>query len=281
MSSRWLVLPTVLLGLAGFEAGFYLFERFADPLARGALLLVSVLLALPASLFAIYYLHVIDSIQRFYEFRSRPFVELTAAGAGVLGGVLLGFAPDGAETPVRAVLSALLVVGLVVPYLKPILARSNDSEFRDMWADDVCLQSTPSSCGPACVATLLRAAGERGSEEELARESFTYAGGTEIWYLARALRRRGFFVNYSVSREPPECLPVPAIAGVKIGSRGHFIPILGKTETTYITGDPLVGRAIHSKAGIHDVYEFVGFFLVVRGIDELGSGVDSSREQGQ
>src|SRR5260370_33026524 len=69
-----------------------------------------------------------------------------------------------------------------------------------------CLQTTYSTCGPASSASLLQAFGQDASEQQLARESFTSKGGTEIWYLARAFRRRGFRTNF-VIQSPDHIFP--------------------------------------------------------------------------
>jgi len=224
-------------------------------------------IALPGILFAAYYLRVFGEPVWLYQFRSLPNTELTAGGSGLLAGLLHGRS-SGSQRFQRLAgrwfFPGMLAMGLLVPYLKPLLRPPQWSQFHDRWSDGVCLQSTESSCGPACAATLLRLLGQTTTEEQIARESLTSRSGTENWYLARTLRRHGARVEF-VSITAP--WPFPAIAGVRLpdsGNAGHFITILGRSDDNYIVGDPLEGRRIQSPDDLRDSYVFTGFFLVVQ-----------------
>lgn len=128
----------------------------------------------------------------------------------------------------------------------------------------VCLQTRPSSCGTASAATLLRAAGYLVSERQLAQECFTSTSGTENWYIARALRRRGLEVKYLITTAQPNQLYYPAIAGVRLNSGvGHFVTVLSETESSYLIGDPLVGKRLLNKNHFNQDYYFTGFFMWV------------------
>lgn len=159
-----------------------------------------------------------------------------------------------------------MLVILAVPYLKPIIAPIQwYGPQREQWQEGVCLQTSSSTCGPACAATLLKQAGYDASEQELAAESFTYVGGTENWYLIRALRRRGINGRIVIGAPEPKVLPYPAIAGVRLGDEhgsGHFITILGKTPQGYVIGDPVSGREVMSRKKMQIGYYFTGFFIV-------------------
>lgn len=209
----------------------------------------------------------------FYAFRTAPGSELTAAGAGVLAGmlpVLLGQRRGFLAVTVPGML-AMLLVGLLIPYAKMLLLPLRDADFTDSWTPrGICMQSTIATCGPASAATLLHAQGYAITECELARESFSSRSGTEIWYPARALRRHRFSVQYQFTGTPPDHLPYPAIAGTSLGDisavnprAGHFIAILGETHTSYLVGDPLRGSVTINKAN-YAPYHFSGFFLVVQ-----------------
>lgn len=129
------------------------------------------------------------------------------------------------------------------------------------------MQSTPSTCGPASAATLLRAFGQRASERELAEEALTYQGGTENWYLARALRHRGLNVNVRIVT-PGDSFPAPSIAGVVLpGGAGHFVAILDQSPLTITIADPLKGKMIVEKRRADQYYRFTGFFLEVHSKD--------------
>jgi hypothetical protein len=101
------------------------------------------------------------------------------------------------------------------------------------------------------------------SEKDIARECFTYLGGTENWYIARAFRRRGCKVTYRIVEGFPADLKAPAIAGVRVGGMGHFIAIVRDSGGAYVTGDPLVGAREFPANRIGEVFDFTGFFMEV------------------
>ena len=98
------------------------------------------------------------------------------------------------------------------------------------------------------------------TERELAVDSYTYAGGTEAWYLAKAIRRRGAEAEFVLS---DSTLPSPSIAGVRMGG-GHFIAIEVATPQAVTFVDPLVGEFTLTPAELRARYRFTGFFLRVR-----------------
>jgi hypothetical protein len=98
----------------------------------------------------------------------------------------------------------------------------------------------------------------------LARACFTSRTGTEAWYLVRALRERGQRVEI-VAGDAAAPIPAPAIAGVRRGSSGHFIAILGRTpDGAIITADPAFGRQEHADAAaLRRKFDLTGFYLKV------------------
>ena len=262
-------IPTLLLSLALFVIG----DRIAARHGRGRLVsawaAVAALAAVPALLFAVYYAHLLDSAIWFYQFRSFPYSELLAAGLGLGTGLAAGavrrasFARDSAifRGVVPGVIVFCFALLLVIPYAKPVIAPVR-VEFRERWSNGVCLQSTPSTCGPASAATLLRWFGHPASERALARECFSYGGGTENWYIARALRHRSLEVRYVQLPVQPVLLPFPSIAGTQIGGRGgagHFIAILANLNGQYLIGDPIGGRYLLAPDELRSRYYFTGF----------------------
>jgi hypothetical protein len=112
---------------------------------------------------------------------------------------------------------------------------------------------------------LLNLLGQPASEQEIAREAFTSRGGTENWYLARALRRRGLDVAFDIEPTGSSTIPSPAIAGVVLrGGVGHFIAVLGSADDTVTIVDPLDGKHTLDRAALSDRYRFTGFFMTVR-----------------
>jgi hypothetical protein len=267
---NWLLIPTLLLSGILFGVGARLGKRRLRGGGLLALCGLGAIVALPGVLFAAYYLKGLGEPVWLYRFRSVPGAELAASGAGFLAGLLHGRL-SGGERFRRIVgrwfFPGVLAVGLVLPYLKPVLRPPRSSQFQDRWVDDVCLQTSESSCGPACVATLLRRFGKHVTEAQIAKECFTSGNGTENWYLARAFRKRGLAVQLLRESDPSKPWPFPAIAGVRLrssGNTGHFITILDRTGDNYVVGDPLEGKVVQSQSQLRETYEFTGFFMVVK-----------------
>ena len=236
--------------MVGLAAGLFAVGR---AWARG--LVTGVVLSLPAVLFASYYLHLFDNAAWYYNLRAIPYVELTGAGVGLLAGVLQGrMAPAG-----RVAIPVVALLLLLTPHLKPLLAPLDLAQLRDRCEGEVCLQSTPSTCGPASAATLLRRLGRVVTERELAVEARSSTSGTEIWYLARALRARGVD---AVAVIAPGEIVAPSIAGVVLpGNAGHFIAVLRQTPAEVSVMDPLRGLIVIPRAELVQRYRFTGFFL--------------------
>ena len=262
MIFNWLMIPTLIAAWLLFAAGQASIRRCQTPTHAISLLGVWFVLGIPGFLLPLYYLHGFDDAILFYQYRSLPAVELTAAGAGLFAGGLAELVKR-PRLLVRAMLIAVLSVGIVIPYLKPLLAPLPSHSFTDQWQDDVCLQSTSSSCGAASAATVLKALGQHVTEQSLAHECFTYAGGTENWYLARAFRRRGYRVTYRIETGYPADLHLPAIAGVRVGGIGHFIALVTNSPQMVVTGDPLVGRNEVPVGEIASEFDYTGFFMEI------------------
>jgi len=254
MNANPATVPTFLLACGWFAAGEYCYPRWPRrSLAVGALL------ALPCALAVFYYTHLLDHAVWYFELRTVPWIELTFSGIGLIGGAI--YQRIDAKMRVGR-LAVPVVFGLMVllPFLKPILEPLNLAALQDKCTGRVCLQSSGSTCGPASAATLLRGVGMNVTERELAVESYTYPGGTEAWYLARAIRRRGADAKFVFS---DNTLPAPSIAGVRMGG-GHFIAIESATQEAVTFVDPQTGESTATPAELRARYRFTGFFLQVR-----------------
>jgi hypothetical protein len=248
------IVPTFLLACGWFAAGESCYKRWLR-----LSLAVGVLLAVPCALAVLYYSHLFDNAIWYYNLRTVPLIELTFSGIGFLSGVIHRW--NDAETRVgRAAVPVVFAVILLIPFMKPILEPLDTAALQDKCTGSVCLQSSYATCGPASAATLLRGLGKSVTERELAVDSYTYAGGTEAWYLARAIRRRGAEAEFVFS---DSTLPSPSIAGVRMGG-GHFIAIERVTQEAVTFVDPLTGESTATPAELHARYQFTGFFLRVR-----------------
>ena len=268
MNVNPMFVPAMCLSAVLFAAGFILSRRLRGA-AQWALTAVSVAAALPAVLYLCHYLHLMGEPMWYYRFRAVPYTELLAAGAGLIAGRV--YAPRGGDVLSFVLLRRMacvgvLVVGASVPFIKPLLMPLDYGRVKNVWRHGVCIQSTMSTCGPCSAATLMRRAGLSATEEQVARAAFTHARGTENWYLARHLRKRGLEVRYVKTPRNPDRLPCPAIAGVRpraMSLIGHFISVLESTPDGYVVADPLFGKKRRTMKQLREEYVFTGFFMVV------------------
>lgn len=260
-----LLWPTSILTVLLFWLGTLAEKKLARAPTRLGLIAFATVFALPGLLFAGYYTKLLGEPIWFYQFRAVPGTELAAAGVGLLAGFVHQARHKYRllKTQFRALtIPLILAVITIAPYVKPLLRPLNKRQLTEQWKDDVCLQSTSSTCGPASAATIAKALGKNITEGELACDSLTYAGGTENWYLARALRNRGFKVEFKAISPDDRTFPTPAIAGVKLPpGTGHFIALISSDGTNYIGSDPLTGKFSATLAGLKSSYQFTGFFL--------------------
>ena len=236
--------------------------------AQTRLLLASLALvaAMPGASFATYYAHILPEPGWYYQFRSLPGTELLVVFVGVAGGLVATLLPR--------VFLTLPLLGVVIfslaPIIKPFIGPIEASALKDEWDGAICLQSTPSTCGAASTATVLKYLGGQATESKLAMEAHSYIGGTEAWYLARAARSRGFRVQFDFTPEFSPDRGLPAVVGVRLGSVGHFIAILGREGDKFVVGDPLHGREWLSREDLRQRYTFTGFHMRVKNKGERG-----------
>lgn len=253
---------TGMLSVAATAAAFiatWNLTKNRKPAIRAAFLSLSILLSLPSLLFAVYYLRILPEWAWFYTLRSWPGSEFLALFVGCAGGCVAAFLP-------RLLMGFPLFAAMAiaaVPYLKPILSPLPDEIFAEQWQDSVCLQSTPSTCGPASVCTILKSFGVESSEQKIARTAFSYTGGTEAWYLARFARGMGCTPRFDFRNTFATDVALPALVGVHRGRMGHFIAVLALDGDRVTLADPLKGREQLSLADFRKRYDFTGFHLSI------------------
>ncbi len=256
--------PVLILAALTFWIGVRSEKALKRRPARVGFLILAGVLAIPGLLFVFYYTHLFDNAAWFYEFRTLRFTELLVSGMGLGAGFLYSLIqPESLGE--RLAIPATLFVLVAIPFIKPLITPLDFEQLKDQCDGDVCLQSTPSTCGPASAANILKGFGESASERKLAEEAFSYRGGTENWYLARALRRHGYDTSVLISSPLPQVIPTPSIAGVLVGGgAGHFIAVMSQDESGVTLVDPLKGRIVIPRANVEKQYHFTGFLLVVR-----------------
>jgi hypothetical protein len=165
MNPNWLGVAAAFLALVAFWVTYHL-ARKAPLGARVSLTLLGIVAAIPGMSFTVYYAHLFPELSWYYQFRS----------IGVAGGLVASLLPRRLFE-----LSLLGVVALsTVPIIKPFIGPIPADLLQDEWDGEVCLQSTPSTCGAASTATILKQLGINVTESELAEEAHSYSGGTEV-----------------------------------------------------------------------------------------------------
>lgn len=264
MQMNPIAVPTFVFALIAFWIGTRAEGFLQDRRARIVVVVVSIILALPALLFVLYYTHLFDNATWFYNFRAIRFTELLVSGTGFLTGFVYSFT-EPESIGEKLAIPAILFILVAIPFIKPVITPLDLTQLSDRCVDDVCLQSTPSTCGPASAANILKMLGQDTSEQQLATESFSYRGGTENWYLSRALRKRGFDTKVTIEFPLPSVLPAPSIAGVVLGGgAGHFIAVMSQDGSDVTIVDPLKGKIVIPRVTLEKQYRFTGFFLVVK-----------------
>lgn len=268
MNFNGLVIPCLGISIVLFFVSQRIWQKIRSLRDKGLFLLFCLLAAGPGLLMIVYYFHILDQLAWFYQFRSILYTELLLAGIGLPAGILASVGGK-ARLVSRPFIFTLMLIAVSIPFLKPILAPLDYALLKDKFDGEITLQSSNATCGPACVVTLLRHFEIAATEQAIARECYTYVGGTENWYIARALRKRGLACEFVIRDGQQAAVPYPAIAGIDMGT-GHFITILDKVEGMYHVGDPLVGRQDIEADRIYEKLPLTGFFLVVSGHGEQG-----------
>lgn len=255
----------IILGVILFYVGRRLSRIVNTRVLRMFLYFAFVLFCIPNFLFSTYYLHILDEPLWYVEFRSINNIEVLSSFVGLFFGFITFRQKSFGKinlTAFNKYIFIMCMLLILVPYIKPIiLPIGRQVEFSDKWKDDVCLQSTSSTCGPASLATIFKYYGISKSEEEIARASFSCASGTENWYLIRYAKENGLEIKI-LNKNNLSDVPIPSIIGTYInGGIGHFVTVLGRDEEKIIIGDPLRGRLLLAESEFNKYYTFSKFIL--------------------
>ncbi len=258
MNANLLGLVAVGMSIAAFSATYALLRH--RPLSlRVTVFGAFGLLSAPSILFAVYYLHVFPEWAWFYTLRSWRGSEFLVVALGCACGAAAALLPR-----LLLALPLFAVIALaVIPYLKPILSPLASDAISERWHGNTCLQSTPSTCGPASVTTILRRLGSNATEREAAHAAFSYTGGTEAWYLARYIRNKGFTARFVFTEKFSPSVGLPAVVGVRLGGAGHFIAILAMNGDQVTVADPLQGETVYPQSELERRYVFTGFNMII------------------
>jgi len=186
-----------------------------------------------ASSNVIYYLHFFDKAIFYYNYRVQFWADFTPSLSGFLVGLSIKANSAFSKVlilPFLILASTLFILG---PWAKNFITPIAYDKLPNQWKNNICLQSI-GTCGPCSLANILNHNGIKTTENELAKEAFTTATGTESWYLARCARRRGFQTKLIYHANH---LEKDSIIGVSLGKAGHFIAILDIKDDILLIAD--------------------------------------------
>lgn len=144
------------------------------------------------------------------------------------------------------------------------------------WVDGIALQTTPSTCGPASMATILAHYGSTETEADVAKQAYSSSRGTENWYLARYAAKLGYQYHFLIERDLTK-VPTPSIIGVNVkrinragkpSRAGHFITLLDSSDGYHLIADSLSGLHRLTTEEFDQKYRYRGFVLHISKADE-------------
>lgn len=259
------LLPAIVTAIICFVMFRSLYYRWANPLARAALIFVSLILATPAVLFASNYVLSLPYAPWFIEAHAIPGAEIGSGCIAALLGVMFSSAklrPNPLNRPLLIICTILVSLLVFTPFLKQLISHSDYTAQKESWKDGVCMQSTDHTCLPACSATVIHLLGGQVSEQEIARAAGTSNSGTESWYFLRTIRKRGYDAHFSCLTSLRDA-PVPSIVGVWVGNIGHVVVLLKKDQQTVTVGDPLLGRKDRTWESFEKRYKPTGTCMTI------------------
>ncbi|WP_159567192.1 cysteine peptidase family C39 domain-containing protein [Budvicia diplopodorum] len=159
---------------------------------------------------------------------------------------------------------------------KPRPFYPNAATIGNRWIDGIALQTTPSTCGPASLATILARYGSGETEANIAEQAYSSSRGTENWYLARYAAKLGYRYHFLTELNLAK-VPTPSIIGVNVkrinragkpSRAGHFITLLDSHDGYYLIADSLSGLHRLTAEQFDRKYYYRGFVLHISKADE-------------
>lgn len=249
------VYPALVISIILFFTCRYLTDKFRFKLIAGCLF--AILASMSLVILLPYLSTRFGENPAYANFRAQPYTELVICLVAPFAGWLSTIR----HADKRSVLWFCLVcmLGYVsLPFIKPVIRPPE--QITEKWKNDIAMQTTPSTCGPASLTTILTRYGDTVSERKIAEGAYTSGSGTENWYLARYAASKGH--GFQFLHEPDlSQVPRPSIIGVKIGHYGHFVTLLDRNMQAYLIGDSLSGPHWLTPEQFAEKYRYTGFVL--------------------
>jgi len=192
----------------------------------------------------------------------------TAAGQWLIGGrrdlFLIGIAtivgiipcmhkvrPARTRLLLGAFMMVLMLRSSVLPLMGPMLDRAEIANLPTVFDEnDVCLQTTSYTCGPASLVTALRALGIEETESNAALETLcnSYSGTRSsdiVGYVNRAYGGQGVRASYQYVATVDELRAFGGVAIAEVKSNfwmDHFVTIVAWEGTSPVIADPFFGQ---------------------------------------
>lgn len=241
-------IPAIVLSVISFVVFRSLYLKTSSGLIRVILVLTAAALSTPAVWFTSNYALCIPYADWFFDFHTISGIEATSGLVGSMLGVMFASSkmrPNKLNGYILAVCSIMSAIILTAPFAKQLYYWPECIALEDKWEDGVCLQTSGYTCVPACAATLIRMQSGKVTEKELAIEAGSTPRGTEVWYLARALRKRGYEHKFK-TLESVKDAPIPSILCVILTGVPHVVVLLEKDEQGVVIGEPMSGKKKYS-----------------------------------
>lgn len=173
------------------------------------------------------------------------------------------------KTFVFVIMIGVVAWGSVLPFVMPLLVRNDLADLKTRTdSNNICVQSTSYTCGPAAAVTALRRLGVTAQEGELAILSHTSPIiGTMPWSLYKAIQNRYAgdgvdcrfrrFDSINQLREAGVTLAVVKDAFLL----DHCVAILEVGDNTVTIGDPILGKIRMSYKDFEGIWRFYGIAL--------------------
>jgi Peptidase C39 family len=173
------------------------------------------------------------------------------------------------KSVVFLVMLAVVAWGAVLPFALPLIVKNDLANLSTKTdADNICVQSTSYTCGPAAAVTALRKLGVPAQEGELAVLSHTSPiVGTMPWELYKAIDNRyaasGIDCRFrqfdSINQLKDADVTLAVIKDAFL--LDHCVAILDVTDKNVIIGDPILGKIKMSHKDFQSVWRFYGIAL--------------------
>lgn len=273
----------LLLSPALFFVSARLFSKLESRAGKRRYITITFIMALISlTIPAAYFSNTIGESPGYAQFRVLAYSELLVCLSAPFAGVVYVWITsalsktDGKRWLKRSIylLCLFTVLGYTsLPFVKQLAKPRpfypDAATIGNRWVDGVALQTTPSTCGPASLATILARYGSTETEADIAVQAYSSSRGTENWYLARYAQRLGYQYRFLTETDIAK-VPTPSIIGVNINrlnragnpSRaGHFITLLDSRDGYHLIADSLSGLHRLTAEEFEQKYRYRGFVL--------------------